>query len=73
MYEQSFFGGDLFYSSLIIVAVVWSSVWKALALWKAGRQNQKGWFVALFVINTLGILEILYLFVFGKKKIGPVV
>jgi len=48
--------------------VIWSSVWKALALWKAAKNNSVGWFVVLFIINTAGILEILYIYVFGKKK-----
>jgi len=26
------------------------------------------WFVVLFLVNTLGILEILYLFIWGKKR-----
>ena len=45
---------------LIIVAIsVWSLLWKAVALYKAGTLRHKGWFTALFFINTLGILEIL--------------
>lgn len=52
---------------LILILVIWSSVWKAIALWKAARNGSKPWFVALFIINTVGILEILYIYVFGKK------
>jgi len=53
---------------LIIVAVsVWSLLWKAVALYKAGTLRHKGWFTALFFINTLGILEILYVAVFSKS------
>lgn len=48
--------------------IFWSLFWKGIALWRAARKNQKHWFVALLVINSLGILEIIYLFVFGKKK-----
>ncbi|RJQ13790.1 hypothetical protein C4553_02720 [Candidatus Parcubacteria bacterium] len=47
--------------------LIWSLVWKGLALWKAARSGSKEWFVALLVINTVGILEILYLYVFSKK------
>lgn len=53
---------------VIAVLFVWSAVWKALALWRAAKNGHKGWFVALFVINTAGILEILYLYVWGKEK-----
>ena len=53
---------------LIIVAVsVWSLLWKAVALYKAGTLRHKGWFTALFFINTLGILEILYVAFFSKS------
>ncbi len=48
--------------------LIWSFVWKGLALWRAVKEDSRGWFVALLVVNTLGILEIFYLFVFSKKK-----
>ena len=53
---------------LILILVVWSLVWKGLALWRAAKQNQRNWFVALLIINTVGILEIVYLYVFAPKK-----
>jgi hypothetical protein len=42
-----------------IVFYVWVMVWKGYALWKAGGRKEKYWFIALLVINTLGLLEIL--------------
>lgn len=53
--------------TLIIIAAVWSSVWKAFALYRAGKVADPVWFVVLFLVNTLGILEIFYLFVFSKR------
>jgi hypothetical protein len=47
---------------------VWGLVWKGFALYRAGKQGQPGWFVALFLINTAGILEILYLVFFSKRR-----
>jgi hypothetical protein len=52
--------------TIIVVAGLWSLVWKAVALYKAGKLRHKGWFTALFFINTLGILEILYVAHFSK-------
>lgn len=52
----------------VMIAVVISSILKGMALWKAGRRGEKGWFIALFIINTLGILELLYLLAFSKEK-----
>lgn len=61
---------NLLWGSLVvifcIIFIVWSFIWKGLALWQAARNGHKGWFVALLLINTLGILEILYIYVFGK-------
>lgn len=53
---------------LIFLIVVWTLPWKGWALWKAAKGNQKKWFIVLLVLNTLAILEILYIFVFSKKK-----
>jgi len=53
---------------LFIVIVVWSLAWKGAALWKAARNNQLYWFTALMLVNTVGILEIIYIYVFTKKR-----
>jgi hypothetical protein len=55
------------------IIMVWSAIWKGFALWRAGRKNQMVWFIVMFILNTAGILEILYLFVFSgccKKKMN---
>ena len=56
------------WSTLIAMVVIWSVIWKGIALWKAARNDQLGWYVALLVINTAGILEILYIVNFQKKN-----
>lgn len=60
--------GNGFYGPLILVAV-WSLFWKGMALWRAAKEDSKPWFVALLVVNTIGILEIAYLFFFAKEKL----
>lgn len=52
----------------IAALIIWSIVWKGLALWKAARNGDKVWYVIILVVNTVGILEILYVFFFGKKN-----
>ena len=52
----------------ISLAVVWSMAWKGVALWRAGRNKHLVWFIVLFIINTLGILPIIYIFAFSRKK-----
>lgn len=53
---------------LLLVLMVWSAVWKGIALWKSGRNNQLVWFVVMFIINSAGILPIVYLLFFQKKR-----
>lgn len=53
---------------VLIPLVLWSVCWKGFALWRAGRNNQPHWFVAMLVINTVGLLEIAYLTWFQKRK-----
>jgi len=53
---------------LFTALVIWSIIWKGIALWKAAKNGDAGWFVAMLVINTVGILEILYIYVFGTHK-----
>ncbi|MBA7481271.1 hypothetical protein ES707_16741 [subsurface metagenome] len=53
---------------VISLAVVWSMAWKGVALWRAGRNRHLIWFIVLFIINTLGILPIIYVFAFSRKK-----
>jgi methionyl-tRNA synthetase len=50
----------------IALVTLWSALWKAIALYTAGTRRQKGWFVALFFINTVGVLEIIYLAFFSN-------
>ncbi len=55
-----------------IPILVWSLVWKGMALWKAARRGEKYWFIALLILNTVGILEIVYLIFIGRKpKAAP--
>jgi hypothetical protein len=46
----------------------WAVAWKGMALWKAAHREQKWWFVAFLIVNTLGILEILYIYVFSVER-----
>ena len=52
----------------LLLLIIWSISWKGVALWRAGRSNQKWWFIALMLVNTVGILEIIYLVFFWKGK-----
>ncbi len=55
-------------SSFLIGLVVWEMVWKGFGLWRAGRRNQPAWFFLMFILNTAGILPIVYLFITRDRK-----
>jgi hypothetical protein len=55
---------------LLVILVLWETVWKGIALWKAARESQRYWFVAMLILNTAGILPLLYIFVFKQSKKG---
>lgn len=55
----------------LALLIIWSLVWKGIALWKAARNNHAAWYVVMLIVNTLGILEIVYIFGFSKPKAPP--
>ncbi|MDI6717868.1 MAG: DUF5652 family protein [Patescibacteria group bacterium] len=65
---QNLFQNYPYLAAVISALFIWLIIWKGIALWKAARLNDKWWFIALLVVNTVGILEILYIYVFSKRK-----
>ncbi len=53
---------------LFLIILLWSAVWKLLALWKSARKGSVVWFIVLAIFNTMGLLEILYIFVLSDMK-----
>jgi len=53
---------------ILWLIILWTLPWKGVALWKSAQNKHTGWFIALLVLNTLAILEILYIFIFSKKR-----
>lgn len=52
--------------AVIALLAAWTLVIKGFALWRAARLGQKWWFVIMLLVNTLGILELIYLFVITR-------
>ena len=50
---------------ILFFLIVWELVWKGIGLWFAAKHTRKGWFVAIFLLNTVGILPIIYLLWFN--------
>lgn len=59
------FGGNW---AVIIIILVWTAFWKGYAMWTAAKSGQVKWFVVLLLLNTFGILEIIYIFFVAKKN-----
>lgn len=51
-----------------ILILAWTLYWKGTALWRAARLGHKEWFIALLIINTMGLLEIAYLYYFTNSE-----
>ena len=52
----------------LLPLIIWEAIWKAVGLWKSARNNQLYWFIAILVVNSVGILPIIYTVFFQKKR-----
>ena len=55
------FSRGLFGSPLLYILVVVDLILRGIALYKSARREQRVWFVALMIINSMGILPLVYL------------
>jgi len=55
---------------IVWLILLWTLPWKGIALWKSVKSSHKKWFVAILILNTFAVLEIVYIFYFSKKKAG---
>lgn len=53
----------------VAILVIWELAWKLLALVKAAKAKDWFWFWVILVINSVGILPILYI-MHGEKFAG---
>ena len=53
---------------LLSIILIWSFLWKLAAMWKSARRGSWIWFIILALVNTVGILDILYIFVFSELR-----
>lgn len=54
---------------MMLVVLLWILPWKGVALYKAARLSHKKWFVFMLIVNTLGIVEILYIYFIARKYV----
>lgn len=55
---------------LIVILVIWDAVWKMIALWKSARNNHLAWFIFIGIINSIGIVPIVYILMHRKKSVA---
>jgi hypothetical protein len=51
---------------IVFVALI-DGILKLFAMWRASRNNEVAWFILLAVLNTAGILPIIYILMRRKK------
>ncbi len=52
---------------LSIALVAWILPWKGFALWKASQKKHMWWFLIILVVNTMALLDILYIFYLSDR------
>lgn len=52
----------------IVLVALWALPWKIYAVWLAAKHDNRKWFLALILLNTLSILEMYYVFAVLKKS-----
>lgn len=47
--------------AFLVALIVADLVLKAWAMWRAARMEKKAWFIGLLIINSIGILPVIFL------------
>jgi len=56
------------FNIVVLILAIWTIPWKGYALWLAVRRNETRWFIVILILNTVGLLEIFYIFRIVKKS-----
>lgn len=54
--------------TFIVPFVLLDLILRGFALWKSARKDQNIWFIALLIVNSMGILPLIYLVLNKDKK-----
>jgi len=54
--------------AIFIAISIWSLAWKGIALWKAAQLHHLNWFVVILILNTFGILDIIYIYFVARPR-----
>ncbi len=64
----SFYQHPVNFFFLLALVSLWSLVWQGFGLWYSAENKQKGWFIAILLVNALGLLPMVYLLWFKPKR-----
>jgi len=53
---------------VLIIVGIWDIIWKGIGMWKSAGHKQLAWFIAILILNTVGILPIIYIVWFQPVK-----
>jgi len=51
---------------LIFLIIAWELILKLIGMWDAARRGQSGWFILMGIVNSFGIIPLIYLGFFRK-------
>lgn len=56
---------------IAVPLVIWTLAWKGRGLWRAAQNRQPVWFIIMFLVQSLGIIPIVYLALLQKAPKKP--
>ena len=68
MLDKNIFVTYPFLPRVFIILAVIELILKGFALYRSAKNDQKYWFIAILIVNSIGILPLVYLLLHSKKK-----
>ena len=68
MWNQTLFTSYPFLKWVILALGIIEIILKGFALYRSAKKDQKYWFIAILIINSVGILPLVYLLLNTIKK-----
>lgn len=67
-YEDNWFGKSeiLYFIIPLVLFALLDVVLRGVSLWKSAQRKQKVWFIALLLVNSVGVLPAIYLYLNRK-------
>lgn len=58
------------YYIFFIIIGLFELALKGIALWQAAKRGEKGWYISILILNTVGLLPLIYILFFSKKDVN---